>query len=67
LLQGKDYPGNDIEYYNGPFTDCANRCNSLPNCVGYILHKDNGRNCWMKSALSGNGNISSIRDTYKAD
>jgi hypothetical protein len=65
LESNKDYPGNDIEYYNGNFTDCQSRCNNLPNCVGYALHKDNGRNCWMKSSLSGSGNSTTIRDTYR--
>ena len=65
LESNKDYSGNDLEYFNGAFTDCANRCNSLPNCVGYVLHKDNGRNCWMKRTLSGNGSASTIRDTYR--
>jgi hypothetical protein len=63
MLSGIDYSGNDIKYYEGPFTNCAGECDATPNCVGYITNKDKGSNCWLKSKLE-NGSNNSNRDTY---
>jgi len=59
-----DYPGNDITYWRGPFSGCAKACDSTPNCVAYVIHKDNGANCWLKSLLS-NPVPNVARDTFQ--
>ncbi len=67
-----DYPGNDITYWKGPFSGCAAACDQTPGCVAYTLHKDNGANCWLKSALpkgspkpTGNSTPNANRDTFQ--
>ncbi len=49
-----NFIGNDITYWKGPFSSCAAACDKTPGCVAYTLHKENGANCWLKSAPASN-------------
>lgn len=59
-----DWVHGDIKYFEGPFSSCAKACDDATGCVGYTLHKDNGKNCWLKSALGGVAGYSNDRDTF---
>jgi hypothetical protein len=48
-----DYPGNDIEYKLIPYNECQNACSTTTGCVGYVINKEAGKNCWLKSSLQG--------------
>jgi hypothetical protein len=53
---GGYYPGgsneiNDLRYWEGPFSACPAQCDSTPGCVGFLLHKNLGANCYLKFAL----------------
>ena len=61
-----DYPGNDITYWRGPFSECAAACTRTPGCKAYILHKDNGANCWLKSKVE-NSTPNTNRDTFQVN
>jgi WD40 repeat protein len=36
-IAGTDYPSNDSEYMQGPFSECAERCDFISGCVAYTL------------------------------
>lgn len=59
-----DYPYNDIVYWNGPLSGCAQACSDTEGCIAYTLHKDNGANCWLKRSV-GNPTPNRNRDTYQ--
>ena len=63
-----DYPGNDITYWKGPFSNCAAACDVTPGCVAYVSDLPNGSNCWLKSKLEnsrqdGNRNTNYVAGT----
>ncbi len=62
-IMGVDYPGGDIKYFEGSFGDCSTECSNTTGCIGYITHKDKGKNCWLKSTFA-NPISSTVRDTY---
>uniref|UniRef100_A0A6C0ED47 Apple domain-containing protein n=1 Tax=viral metagenome TaxID=1070528 RepID=A0A6C0ED47_9ZZZZ len=63
---GKEYPNNDIKYaQDEPFEYCAINCKRTEGCVGYTLHLDNKKGCWLKSKIDLNNLTNNInRDTY---
>ena len=69
IFQGAvDYPGNDITYWKGPFSNCAAACDVTPGCVAYVSDLPNGSNCWLKSKLEnsrqdGNRNTNYVAGT----
>jgi hypothetical protein len=61
--ENTDFVGNDIKYYEGPFSNCAAVCDSTTDCKAYTLHKDLGSNCWLKSSAS-TPTANNSRDTF---
>ena len=62
-LTGVDYVGGDIKYFEGSFDECNKECDKTTGCIGYITHKDNGKNCWLKNVFA-NPTTNANRDTF---
>ncbi len=62
-LYNKDVVYGDVGNFEGPFSECAAACDANPNCIAYVLFKDNGRNCWLKGKLENWGDNAN-RDLY---
>lgn len=51
LIENKDFAGNDITgMANVPLDVCANTCNSLPTCVGFVRNKES-QACYFKNSM----------------
>lgn len=64
-LTGVDYPsGSLIRYSDVPFSNCIPECDAIADCAGYVINKDNGRGCWLKSDFGINFTARVDRDTF---
>lgn len=64
VVSQTDYPGNDIMYWTGPYSGCAQACASTQGCVAYVYDGNSNQNCWLKYALNGMPNGNPLRTAY---
>lgn len=54
--RGYDMKGNDMTFYNGDISLCAQACDALPGCVAFVQNIDDmnillPHGCWLKNKL----------------
>jgi hypothetical protein len=58
-LPNTDFFGNDITYWYGSFEGCLWACDTTATCIGFVLDKSKGYNCWLKHNFWPNNIFSS--------
>jgi hypothetical protein len=60
-----DCPGNDIALTDSSLHDCADNCDSTPNCAGFSFRAAPNRKCWTKSVACASPSSSSDYTFYR--